>query len=208
MKKITLSSCLTKLILAIIVVVGFIWLFSVLFPRAYNVLEAKALGLDIDADSAAVITAKVDSIPQHTPTKNDSVEWRQVKEFEYAVKLEQDGDCYLVGANVNGVPMKMILDTGASTMSISIIEYEFLKKQKLISDSTAVQVSECTIANGDTTKCFMIKIAQVSIGDTSVKNVDCLVMENPDAPLLLGMNVLNGLGGVSINYKRKLLILR
>lgn len=196
MKKITLSSCLTKLVLTIIVVVGFIWLFSVLFPRAYNVLEAKALGLDIDADSAAVITAK-----------NDSVEWRQVKDFEYAVKLEQDGNCYLVGANVNGIPMKMTLDTGASTMSISIIEYEFLKKQKLISDSTA-QVSECTIANGDTTKCFMIKIAQVSIGDTYVKNVDCLVMENPDAPLLLGMNVLNGLGGVSINYKRKLLILR
>ena len=196
MKKITLSSCLTKLVLTIIVVVGFIWLFSVLFPRAYNVLEAKALGLDIDADSTAVITAK-----------NDSVEWRQVKDFEYAVKLEQDGNCYLVGANVNGIPMKMTLDTGASTMSISIIEYEFLKKQKLISDSTA-QVSECTIANGDTTKCFMIKIAQVSIGDTYVKNVDCLVMENPDAPLLLGMNVLNGLGGVSINYKRKLLILR
>ena len=196
MKKITLSSCLTKLVLTIIVVVGFIWLFSVLFPRAYNVLEAKALGLDIDADSAAVITAK-----------NDSVEWRQVKDFEYAVKLEQDGNCYLVGANVNGIPMKMTLDTGASTMSISIVEYEFLKKQKLISDSTA-QVSECTIANGDTTKCFMIKIAQVSIGDTYVKNVDCLVMENPDAPLLLGMNVLNGLGGVSINYKRKLLILR
>lgn len=196
MKKITLSSCLTKLVLTIIVVVGFIWLFSVLFPRAYNVLEAKALGLDIDADSAAVITAK-----------NDSVEWKQVKDFEYAVKLEQDGNCYLVGANVNGIPMKMTLDTGASTMSISIIEYEFLKKQKLISDSTA-QISECTIANGDTTKCFMIKIAQVSIGDTYVKNVDCLVMENPDAPLLLGMNVLNGLGGVSINYKRKLLILR
>lgn len=203
MKKITLSSCLTKLILTIIVVVGFIWLFSVLFPRAYNVLEAKALG--IDEDSVEIVKPKVDST--HTPTKNDSVEWKQVKEFEYAVKLEQDGDCYLVGANVNGIPMKMTLDTGASTMSISIIEYEFLKKQKLISDST-VQVSECTIANGDTTKCFMIKIAQVSIGDTSVKNVDCLVMENPDAPLLLGMNVLNGLGGVSINYKRKLLILR
>ena len=204
MKKITLSSCLTKLMLAIVVMFGFIWLFSALFPRAYNVLEAKALG--IDEDSVEIIKAtKVDS--SLNPTKNDSVEWRQVKDFEYAVKLEQDGNCYLVGANVNGVPRKMTLDTGASTMSISIIEYEFLKKQKLISDSTA-QVSECTIANGDTTKCFMIKIAQVSIGDTSVKNVDCLVMENPDAPLLLGMNVLNGLGGVSINYKRKLLILR
>lgn len=204
MKKITLSSCLTKLMLAIVVMFGFIWLFSALFPRAYNVLEAKALG--IDEDSVEIIKAtKVDS--SFKPTKNDSVEWRQVKDFEYAVKLEQDGNCYLVGANINGVPMKMTLDTGASTMSISIIEYEFLKKQKLLSDSTA-QVSECTIANGDTTKCFMIKIAQVSIGDTSVKNVDCLVMENPDAPLLLGMNVLNGLGGVSINYKRKLLILR
>ena len=204
MKKITLSSCLTKLIVTIIVVMGFIWVFSALFPRAYSVLEAKALG--IDEDSVEIIkTTKVDSLLN--ATKNDSVEWRQVKDFEYAVKLEQDGNCYLVGANVNGVPMKMALDTGASTMSISIIEYEFLKKQKLLSDST-VQVSECTIANGDTTKCFMIKIAQVSIGDTSVKNVDCIVMENPDAPLLLGMNVLNGLGGVSINYKRKLLILR
>ena len=131
MKKITLSGFLTKLILTIIVVVAFIWLFSVLFPRAYNVLEAKALGLEIGADSAAVITAKVDSIP-HTPNKNDSVEWKQVKDFEYAVKLEQDGDCYLVGAKVNGVPMKMTLDTGASVMSISVVEYEFLKKQKLI----------------------------------------------------------------------------
>lgn len=204
MKKITLSSCLTKLIVTVIVVMGFIWVFSALFPRAYSVLEAKALG--IDEDSVEIIkTTKVDSLLN--TTKNDSVEWRQVKDFEYAVKLEQDGNCYLVGANVNGVPMKMTLDTGASTMSISIIEYEFLKRQKLLSDST-VQVSECTIANGDTTKCFMIKIAQVSIGDTSVKNVDCIVMENPDAPLLLGMNVLNGLGGVSINYKRKLLILR
>ena len=204
MKKITLSSCLTKMIVTIIVVMGFIWVFSALFPRAYSVLEAKALG--IDEDSVEIIkTTKVDSLLN--ATKNDSVEWRQVKNFEYAVKLEQDGNCYLVGANVNGVPMKMTLDTGASTMSISIIEYEFLKKQKLLSDSI-VQVSECTIANGDTTKCFMVKIAQVSIGDTSVKNVDCMVMENPDAPLLLGMNVLNGLGGVSINYKRKLLILR
>jgi len=206
MKKITLSGFLTKLILIIIVVVGFIWLFSVLFPRAYSVLEAKALGLEIDADSTAVTNAKVDSIP-HTPNKNDSVEWKQVKDFEYAVKLEQDGDCYLVGAKVNGVPMKMTLDTGASVMSISVVEYEFLKKQKLISDST-VQVSECTVANVDATKCFTVKIAEVSIGDTSVKDVECLVMDNPDAPLLLGMNVLNGLGGVSINYKRKLLILR
>lgn len=203
MKKITLSSCLTKLIVTIIVVMGFIWVFSALFPRAYSVLETKALG--IDEDSIGIVKAKIDSVLKSA--KNDSVEWRQVKDFEYAVKLEQDGNCYLVGANVNGVPMKMTLDTGASTMSISIIEYNFLKKQKLLSDST-VQASECTIANGDTTKCFMIKIAQVSIGDTSVKNVDCVVMENPNAPLLLGMNVLNGLGGVSINYKRKLLILR
>lgn len=205
MKKLTLSGCLTKLIFTIIVVVTFIWLFSVLFPRAYNVLEAKALG--IDEDSVEIIKAtKVDSIP-HTPNKNDSVEWKEVKDFEYAVKLEQDGNCYLVGAKVNGVPMKMTLDTGASVMSISVVEYEFLRKQKLISDST-VEVSKCTVANGDTTKCFTVKIAEVSIGDTSVKDVECLVMDNPDAPLLLGMNVLNGLGGVSINYKRKLLILR
>ena len=55
---------------------GFIWVFSALFPRAYSVLEAKALG--IDEDSVEIIkTTKVDSLLN--ATKNDSVEWRQVK---------------------------------------------------------------------------------------------------------------------------------
>ena len=203
MKKFTLSSCLTKLILTIIAVMGFIYGFSILFPRAYNVLEAKALG--IDKDSTKVVMHKVDSLLK--PTKNDSVEWKQVKDFEYAVKLEQEGNCYFVGAKVNGIPMKMLLDTGASSMTISIVEYMFLKKQKLLSDST-IQESECTIANGNAEKCFIVKIKEVSIGKFAVKNVDCVVMENQDAPLLLGMNVLNGLGSVSIDYKKKLLILK
>ena len=137
-------------------------------------------------------------IVKKTKFKNGREIYRKA-DFLEKIKYYED-EIYSIVFSVGMLVVMIFLFTG-------IIEYEFLKKQKLISDSKA-QVSECTIANGDTTKCFMIKIAQVSIGDTYVKNVDCLVMENPDAPLLLGMNVLNGLGGVSINYKRKLLILR
>lgn len=195
MKKITLSSCLTKLVLTVIVVMGFVWGFSLMFPRAYHVLESKALGIEEDS----VMVVKKDTIP-----KKDSLV--QVKGFSLAVKLQHEGNCYLVPVEVNGIPMKMILDTGASTIVISSVEYEFLRKQKLISDS--VQQAESSIANGDTIKCFSTKISNITIGGEEIKDVECIIMENPSAPLLLGMNVLNKLGHISIDYGRNLLILK
>jgi aspartyl protease family protein len=174
---------------------GFVWGFSLMFPRAYHVLESKTLGIEEDS----VIVVKKDTIP-----KKDSLV--QVKDFSLAVKLQHEGNCYLIPVEVNGIPMKMILDTGASTIVISSIEYEFLRKQKLISDS--VQQAESSIANGDTIKCFSTKISNITLGGEEIKDVECIIMENPSAPLLLGMNVLNKLGHISIDYGRNLLILK
>jgi clan AA aspartic protease (TIGR02281 family) len=200
MKNITLSGCLGKLLVTVILVMGFVWLFSRLFPRAYTTLESKALG--IEEDSVATVVLKKDSIP-----KKDSIQWVQVDSPKLAVKLEHDDNCYIVPVKLNGVPMKMTLDTGAANITISAIEYEFLKRQNLLSEK-CVSETECTIADGSLVKAYTAKIAEVEIGGEVVKDVECVVMPQSDAPLLLGMNVLRKFGNIRIDYNRNLLILK
>ena len=104
--------------------------------------------------------------------------------------------------------MMMTLDTGATDISISVVEYLFLKKQKLLNDST-LESGQCRIANGDTVKSYTIIINEVEVGGMKINNIPCVVMEQQDAPLLLGMSVLKKLGDdISIDYKRNLLILK
>ena len=201
MEKFSLSGCLTKLLLTVVVVIGFLYGFSILFPRAYNVLEAKALG--IKEDSVITIIQKADTV-----VKADSVKvLKPSTDFKLAVKLEHEDGCYLVPVKINGVPMKMMLDTGASNIVISIIEFEFLRKQKLIKDCS-VKETQCTIANGDTTQGYTFNLSNVDIGGEIIKDVECVVMSQSNAPLLLGMNVLRKFGNVRIDYNRNLLILK
>lgn len=201
MKKLTLSGCLVKLFLTVIVIMGFLYGFSRLFPRAYSTLEAKALG--IKEDSITAVVQKKDSIP-----KKDSIQWTQVKSPKKYIKLRHEDNCYIVPCiKLNGIPMEMLLDTGAANLTISIIEYEFLKKQHLLSDTTVGTV-DVEIANGSTVQAYTTKIHEVSIGGEIVNDVECIVMPQTEAPLLLGMNVLRKLGNFRIDYERNWLILK
>ena len=194
------SGFLKGFIFSIIGIVAFMWVFSVLFPRAYNVLEGKILG--IEADSVITVVQNQDTLAIAKPR-----ELEQIKDSDYTIALEHKNGCYYIQTKVNGIPMKMLLDTGASNLTLSIVEYEFLRKQHLINDST-VKESECTIANGQTVKCYAVNIENLTIGNTTIDDVDCTVMPQQDAPLLLGMDVLKRLGNCSIDYKRNLLILK
>lgn len=189
-------------ILSIVGIVAFMWLFSFLFPRAYNVLEGKVLG--IKEDSIITVVQNKDTLAIAKPKIEQP---KKVKENVHSIQMEHENGCYLIPTKVNGIPMKMTLDTGASHLTLSTIEYEFLRKQKLLNESS-VQEGECTIANGETVKCYFTKIAELTIGNITIKDVECDIMEQQDAPLLLGMNVLRKFGNISIDYERNLLILK
>ena len=200
-KNFTLSGCLTKIVFTIIGIMAFVWLFSFLFPRAYNVLEGKVLG--IKEDSVITVVQNKDTLAIAKPKEKKELP----KLSEHTIKLEHKDGCYLIPTKVNGIPMKMTLDTGASHLTLSIVEYEFLRKQNLLKEES-VQEGECTIANGQNVKCYFTKIAELTIGDVTIKDIECDIMEQQDAPLLLGMNVLRRFGNFSIDYNRNLLILK
>lgn len=189
-------------ILSILGIVAFMWLFSVLFPRAYNVLEGKVLG--IKEDSVITVVQNKDTL---TIAKPKPIVKEILKDSTRSVSLENKDGCYYLMTKVNGIPMKMTLDTGASTLTLSIVEYEFLKKQNLLGDN-AVEEGECSIANGETVKCYFTKISELTIGNITIDNVDCTIMPQQNAPLLIGMNVLKKFGNFSIDYNRNLLIFK
>lgn len=211
MKKITLHGCMWRMLFGVILVMGFIWAFSKLFPRAYDTLEAKALG--IQEDSVTTVVEKKDSVPKKRNPKdsvkylNDSIVWVQTDHPKLAVKLEHENNCYTVLVKVNGIPMKMLLDTGAANMTISIIEYEYLKRHGSLSEK-CVGETECTIADGSVVKAYTTKISEVNIGGEVVKDVECDIMPQTDATPLLGMNVLHKFGNFRIDSKQNLLILK
>jgi aspartyl protease family protein len=106
------------------------------------------------------------------------------------IPLEGRGGTYRLDVMLNGnVPIKMILDTGASSISLS---YDNARRVgiNLTDKDPDVLVS---IANGRTVKAKRAKLASVRVGKFEVKNVDCVVMpeDYSDSPSLLGGSFLN-----------------
>jgi aspartyl protease family protein len=123
--------------------------------------------------------------------KNGSVE----------IKMRKEGGVYLIPAKVNGIPMDFVFDTGASFVSISATEANFLEK-----NSNYVENPIDTLffqdANGDINVGKVIVLNSIEVGSRTLYNVKATVVQNQNAPLLLGQSFLSQFGKVSIDYSK------
>lgn len=106
------------------------------------------------------------------------------------IPLERNGGTYHLDVILNSkAPIKMVFDTGASSISLS---HEVALKVGLKPTDATPNVM-VSIANGRTVKGKMMKLASVRVGKFELKNVECIVMpeELADSPLLLGGSFLN-----------------
>jgi clan AA aspartic protease (TIGR02281 family) len=105
---------------------------------------------------------------------------------------------YLIPCKVNGVPMKFIFDTGASTVNISMTEALFLLKNGHIQESDIKGTSHAQIANGEIVENTRILLHKIDIGGIEISDVDATVSHNLNAPLLLGQSAINKLGTIEL----------
>lgn len=103
-----------------------------------------------------------------------------------------------VQIELNGVPFKMLWDTGATSTCISSLEFINLVKAGKISDDDLKGASYVTVADGSTVTVPVYNIKEVVIRGTGgeelkVYNVDISVMDNLGASMLLGQNVMKEL---------------
>ena len=118
------------------------------------------------------------------------------------------GGIVKVNCLINNLPLNFIFDTGASTVSLSLVEANFMMKNGYLKPSDVVGTGNFYDANGDISEGTIINLRQIDFGGLKLDNVRASVVKNQKAPLLLGQSVLGRLGIVEINNQSKKLIIK
>lgn len=155
-------------------------------------------------------TALIEEFKNKTITtfENDSMdtEFSENKVAEVDIK-RLSGGTYEVDCIINDLPLKFILDTGASTVTISSVEASFMLKNGYLTASDIKGTSNYSTATGEIHEGTTIKLREIKLGSMVLKNITATVIHNQQAPLLLGQSVLERFGTITIdNINSKLLI--
>ena len=116
--------------------------------------------------------------------------------------MSRENGVYKVPVTVNGVPMRFILDTGASLISMSTAEAERMYKSGAITKDDIIGRSRFQDATGDISPGAVVRLKSVQIGDRVLENVSANIVSGSSAPLLLGQSALSKFGKISVDYRR------
>lgn len=116
------------------------------------------------------------------------------------VQMRKDGGVYYVPIIVNGLNLDFIFDTGASSISLSAAEAAVMARQGKITEDDVVGQAPFSDANGDISVGTVVLLRTVQIGDVTLYNVEASIVDNIQAPLLLGQSALAKFGKVTIDY--------
>ena len=115
------------------------------------------------------------------------------------IQMENMNGVYRISCSVNGAKMKMIFDTGASTVSLSESMANFLYDNDYISKEDILGTSKTQTADGSIHDNVVINIKDIEISGLHVKNVQAVVISSQNAPLLLGQTAIQKLGRISLS---------
>lgn len=138
-----------------------------------------------------------------------------VENFEKVVEAEEqrtsevpftkEGGVCKIKCKINDLPLYFIFDTGASEVSLSMVEATFMLKNGYLSERDVIGSQAYMDANGNVSVGTKINLKKVSFGDSELTNVRASVVRNQKAPLLLGQSVLGRLGKIEIDNQKRVL---
>ena len=117
---------------------------------------------------------------------------------EVAFKRHQGGT-FEIPCEVNGLPLQMLFDTGASSVTLSSVEANFMLKNDYLSAKDLGGKEYYRIADGGITEGTLVTLREVKIGDFVLKNVKASVVTSQKAPILLGQSVMERFGTITID---------
>jgi len=125
------------------------------------------------------------------------------------IPLMYENGIYKLNININGLELKSaILDTGASTVSLSATEALFMLKQGNLKDSDFIGTSNFMTADGKITENAIVNLKEITIGDYKIYNIKASISYSLDAPILLGQSALQAFKNIVIDNERHMLIIK
>lgn len=118
------------------------------------------------------------------------------------IKMENDYGIKYVWIEVNGLKLRFIFDTGASNICISSAEATVLYRQGTLLKEDILDVQYFQDATGKVSAGTKINLRTVKIGNRLLNNIKAIVIDNNEAPLLLGQSAFEKFGKISIDNKK------
>ena len=134
-------------------------------------------------------------MPQHVSSRD-----RRVTKHT-KIRMVKENGVYYVRIEVSGLNLRFIFDTGASSISISSAEAAVMYRQGLITEDDILGASQMQDATGGISTGVIVNLRSVKIGDIILNNIQATVVDNIQAPLLLGQTALSKFGKVSLDYE-------
>lgn len=110
-----------------------------------------------------------------------------------------------IPVKINGMTLEMIYDTGASTTMITKSEANYMYEKGNFLKSDVLNLEFFETASGDISAGYKINLREVELGDVKLNNIEALVVENQQAPLLLGQSVMRQFGKITVDYDKKVI---
>ncbi len=121
------------------------------------------------------------------------------------VPFTKEGGVCKVKCKINGLPLHFIFDTGASDVTLSMVEATFMMKNGYLSNKDVIGSQQYMDANGNVSVGTVINLKNVDFGELKLSNIRASVVRNQKAPLLLGQSVLGRLGKIEIDNSKRVL---
>ncbi len=110
-----------------------------------------------------------------------------------------------VDCTINGLPLNFVFDTGASDVTISQTEANFMFKNGYLSQRDVIGKQRYQTADGNISVGTTFILNHINFGGLELNGIQASVVSNQKAPLLLGQTVLKRLGKIEIDNERRVL---
>ena len=121
------------------------------------------------------------------------------------IPFTKAGGVTKVDCTINDLPLNFIFDTGASDVTISQVEANFMYKNGYLDSRDIVGKKTYQVATGAIAVGTTIILKEIELGGLILRDVRASVVETQNAPLLLGQTVLQRLGKIEIDNTKRLL---
>ena len=189
------------------------------FEKGYRSFNHIELDDDMDAvrsnpgyktlmdEYKAIHQKEVEAFLESKESLKKDVNYTSSPQYAEIPMKKQYGGTYELSCTINGLPLQMTFDTGASNVSISSLEASFMLKNGYLSEKDIKGKDYYVMADGQVSEGTRVNLRELKIGETVLRNIEASVSKNQKAPLLLGQSALEKFGKITIDNENSILII-
>ena len=167
------------------------------------------ISVDMDFDAIRNDERFISLVEKYTQkiqeANNNNSNENSAKERVVEVPFTAANGVTKVNCTINGLPLNFVFDTGASDVTISQVEANFMFKNGYLSEKDIVGKQHYQTADGNISVGTVINLNSINFGGLSLNNIRASVVQSQNAPLLLGQSVLQHLGKIEIDNSQRIL---